>query len=148
LVGLAAELLDARDPVIDVVDVEVGARAALCGLHVRDRGALLVADPGHVVLGRPGIGLELPAEERAPELALLLGVVCRNLDVNDLAGHVAPPLGSVLSILRPPGGAKIIDRASSSPKRSPSHRPQPRSRQSADGCRCPPPARDSRASSL
>jgi hypothetical protein len=47
-----------------------------------------VVDPGHVVLGRAaGIRLELPAEQRAPERARLRGVVGRDLDVDDLAGH-------------------------------------------------------------
>src|SRR5262249_62095008 len=78
----------------DVVDAEVGARAALPGLHVRDRGALLVGEPGHVVLGRARVRLELPAEERAPELTRLLGVVSGDLDVHDLAGHLGPPLSS------------------------------------------------------
>src|SRR5205085_12648709 len=89
LIGLAAELVDAGGAVVDVVDGEVGARPALAGLHVRDRGALLVADARHVVLGRHRVALEFPTEERAPELTTLLGVVGRELDVNDLAGHVA-----------------------------------------------------------
>src|SRR5206468_3392907 len=57
------------------------------GLHVGDRGAGLVADPGHVVLERSGERLELPPEERAPELAPLRGVVRRNLNVHRLAWH-------------------------------------------------------------
>src|SRR5438132_4567112 len=86
LVRRAAELLHARGTGVDVVDVEVGARPSLAGLHVRDRGALLLADTGHVVLGRAGERLELPPEERAPELAPLRGVVRRDLDVHDLTG--------------------------------------------------------------
>src|SRR6266436_8121136 len=85
--GLAAELLHPPRAGLDVVDVEVGAHPVLAGLHVRDRRALLVADPGHVVLRRAGKRLELPAEERAPELLPLGGVVCRDLDVHDLAWH-------------------------------------------------------------
>src|SRR5206468_1692123 len=98
LVGLAAELAHARRTGIDVVDAEVRARAALPGLHVRDRAALLVAEPSHVVLGRPRVRLELPAEERAPELARLLGVVSWDLDVHNLAGHLSPPLASSLRL--------------------------------------------------
>src|SRR5581483_2622947 len=59
--GLAAELADAR-------------RAAR------------VADARHVVLRRPRVRLELPAEERAPELTTLSRVVRRDLDVHDLTG--------------------------------------------------------------
>src|SRR5262245_24424684 len=94
LVGLAPELGHARGARVDVVDAEVRARAALAGLHVGDRGALLVAEPGHVVLRRAGVRLELPAEQRAPELARLLRVVRRDLDVHNLAGHLGPPLAS------------------------------------------------------
>src|SRR5207247_5062990 len=90
LVGLAAELLHARDAGVDVVDLEVGARAAFAGLNVRDTRALLVAEPRRVVLGRAGERLELPAEERAPELAPLRGIVRRDLDVHDLTRHRTP----------------------------------------------------------
>src|SRR5436853_1284235 len=65
VVGLAAELLHACGAVLDVVYGEVDARSTLAGLHVRDRSALLVADPRHVVLGWTGVGLELPPEERS-----------------------------------------------------------------------------------
>src|SRR5205814_8878017 len=82
LVRLAPELLHARRAGVDVVDVEVRARTSLAGLHVGDRPARLVADLGHVVLGRSGVGLELPPEERAPELAPFRGVVRRDLEVH------------------------------------------------------------------
>src|SRR5581483_9133215 len=85
--GLAAELADARRAGVDVVDVEVRANAALARLHVRDRPAARVADARHVVLRRPRVRLELPAEERAPELTTLSRVVRRDLDVHDLTGH-------------------------------------------------------------
>src|SRR2546430_13565849 len=49
---------DARGTGVDVVHLEVGARAALAGLHVGDRQAPLVADACHVVLEGPGIGVE------------------------------------------------------------------------------------------
>jgi hypothetical protein len=49
----------------------------------------LVADAGHVVLEGAGRGLELPPEQRAPELASLRGVVGRDLEVHDLTGHLA-----------------------------------------------------------
>src|SRR5207247_6634152 len=39
LARLAAELPDTRRAGLDLVDVEVGARASLAGLHVRDRAA-------------------------------------------------------------------------------------------------------------
>ena len=81
------EPLGRRERGVDVVDAEVGARPALAGLHVGDRRATLVADPGHVVLGRARVRLELPPEERAPELASLRGVVGGDLEVHDLAGH-------------------------------------------------------------
>src|SRR5262249_51408570 len=58
------------------------------------RGTLLAAEPGHVVLRRAGVRLELPAEQGAPELARRLGVVRRDLDVHNLAGHLSPPLAS------------------------------------------------------
>src|SRR5439155_11122367 len=87
LSGLAAELPHARGTSVDVVHVEVRAYPMLAGLHVADRGAGLVADSGHVVFERSRVRLELPPEERAPELAPLRGVVRRNLNVNRLAGH-------------------------------------------------------------
>src|SRR4029078_3099970 len=83
---LAAQLTHAGGAGVDVVDVEVRARALLAGLHVRDGQAALLPDPGHVVLGRAGVVLELPAEERAPELAALRRVVRRDLEVDYLAG--------------------------------------------------------------
>src|SRR6266571_4238750 len=87
VVRLATEFLHARGAGVDVVHVEVGANPALAGLHVGDRRARLVADSGHVVLERAGEGLELPLEERAPELTPLGGVVRRDLEVHRLAGH-------------------------------------------------------------
>src|SRR5581483_10092716 len=90
LARLAPELAHARGAGGDVVDVEVGARPALSELHVRDRDALLLADLGHVVLGRPREGLELPPEERAPEPLALTRVVRGNLRVHDLARHLSP----------------------------------------------------------
>src|SRR6059058_3519421 len=87
LSSLAAELPHARGAGVDFVHVEVCAYPMLAGLHVGDRGAGLVADPGHVVLERSGERLELPPEERAPELASLSGVVRRNLNVHRLAWH-------------------------------------------------------------
>src|SRR4029077_6963727 len=67
--GLTAQLADTGAAGVDVVDAEVGTRAALARRHIGDGGARLLADPGHVVLERPGERLELPAEQRAPELA-------------------------------------------------------------------------------
>src|SRR4029077_5663978 len=86
---VSAELAHPRDAGVDLVDVEVRARALLAGLHVRDRRALALAEPGHVVLARPREVLELEPKEPAPERAGLLGVVGWNLDVDDLSGHPA-----------------------------------------------------------
>src|SRR5207248_1060012 len=58
IVGLATQLPDARGAGVDVVDLEVRARASLPGLHVGDGTAGPVADLGHVVLGRPRECLE------------------------------------------------------------------------------------------
>ena len=66
----------------------------LAGLHVGDRPARLLAHPRHVVLERAGKGLELPAEQRAPELAALRGVVGRDLEVNYLGRHCSPLVSS------------------------------------------------------
>src|SRR2546430_15878213 len=82
---------DARGTGVDVVHREVGARAALAGLHVGDRQAPLVADACHVVLEGPGIGVELPPEQPAPKLAALPGVVGRDLEVHDLTRHGSSP---------------------------------------------------------
>src|SRR5581483_11030539 len=87
LARLAAELPDASHAGVDLVDREVGARAAPSRLHVRDRRALVLGDPGHVVLGRAGKRLELPAEQRGPELPAAGGVVGGDLQVNDLPWH-------------------------------------------------------------
>src|SRR5690242_4122034 len=86
---LAAKLLDAGDPGVDVVDVEVRPGPALLGLHVGDGGAGALAGASHVVFRRPRVGLELPAEEAAPELAALDGVVGGDLEMHDLAGHAS-----------------------------------------------------------
>src|ERR1700745_4490738 len=88
-IRLAAEFPHPRRAGVDVVDVEVGAGAPLAGLHVGDRQAGLITDACHVVLEGTGKGLELPAEQRAPELASLRGVVSRGLEVYDLTGHAA-----------------------------------------------------------
>src|SRR5204862_6586196 len=91
---------------------EVGARAALAGLHVGDRRALLLADLRHVVLERTGGVLELPPEERAPELATPPGVVGRDLDMHELAWHQFSSQSSFTalppSIIRPRGRKKLI----------------------------------------
>jgi len=84
----AAALSHPGGAFVDVVDLEVGPGALLAGLHVRDRGALLVADLRHVVLGRARVGLELPAEQGAPELLGGPRVVGRQLEMDDLAGYV------------------------------------------------------------
>src|SRR6266581_9132297 len=79
LVCLPAELVHTRRTCLDVVDREVRARAALARLHVRDRRTLLPANLRRVVLERAGVRLELPPEQRAPELLALVGVVRRDL---------------------------------------------------------------------
>ena len=99
LAGLAAELGDARVAGVDVVDVEVDARARACRLGPIDRAARVFGEPRHVVLGRAALeGLELPAEEPAPELARLRRVARGNLDVNHLSSH-APLLFVMLGEL-------------------------------------------------
>src|SRR5438445_10319341 len=77
IVGLAAELLDLRRAGFDVVDREVGARSLLAELHVRDRGAALVADPRHEVIVRPDdwVRLALPPEKNDHEFAYLIYVL-------------------------------------------------------------------------
>src|SRR5262249_42723794 len=92
VVRLAPKVPDARGARVDVVHGEVGARAPLAGLHVGDRQAPLVADACHVVLEGTGIRLELPAEQPAPELAALAGVVGRDLEMHNLTGHGSSPL--------------------------------------------------------
>src|SRR5215469_10654146 len=87
LVCLAPKLLHALGAGLDVVHVEVGACASLAGLHVGDCQARLIAHARHVVLEGAREGLELPPEERAPELASLRGVVRRDLEVHDLTRH-------------------------------------------------------------
>src|SRR5216683_2750467 len=114
LVCLPAELLHARRPCLDVVDREVRPRAALARLHVRDRRALLPADLRRVVLERAGVRLELPPEQRAPELLAPLGVVRRDLDVHDLTWQRCLLVSSFTamppSVLTPPGRVKLIGR--------------------------------------
>src|SRR5437773_2220905 len=83
----SAQFPDARGTGVDVVHLEVGARAALAGLHVGDRQPPLVADACHVVLEGAGVGLELPPEQPAPKLAALPGVVGGDLEVHDLTRH-------------------------------------------------------------
>src|SRR5512134_2777487 len=93
--ALAAERAHAGRLGVDVVDVEVDARPALLAVGTVDRTARRLGEPGHVVLGRaPGVLLELPAEERAPELACPGGVAGRDLEVNHLACHLSPFLAS------------------------------------------------------
>src|SRR6516164_9590471 len=107
LACLAAELVHACHARLDVIDREVRPHAVLARLHVRDRRALLPADLRGVVLERAGIGLELPPEQRAPELLACLGVVRRDLDVHDLTWHCCLPVLSVTAmppsvVTRPP----------------------------------------------
>ena len=64
---LAAELVDAGGAGVDVVDVEVHTRAALVAVGAVDRTALVLGEPGHVVLGRAaGILLELSSRRARP----------------------------------------------------------------------------------
>src|SRR5690348_13061291 len=102
LACLPAELVHPRRPRVDVVDREVGPGAAFARLHVGDRRALLPADLRGVVLERAGVGLELPPEQRAPELLALAGVVGRDLDVHDFTWHRCL-LGLPLTAMPPPG---------------------------------------------
>src|SRR5262249_40432693 len=92
LVRLAPQLPDARGTLLDVVPVEVGARAALARLHVGDRQAPLVADLCCVVLEGAGIGLELPPEQAAPKVAALRSVVGGDLEVHYLTRHGPSPM--------------------------------------------------------
>src|SRR5215471_16925777 len=114
LVCLPAELGHSRRACLDVVDGEVRPRAALARLHVRDRRALLPADLRGVVLERAGIRLELPPEQRAPELLALAGVVRRDLDVHDLTWHhcllVLPVTAMLPPVLPPPGRVRLTSR--------------------------------------
>ena len=107
LACLPAELRHTRGACLDVVDREIRPRTALARLHVRDRRALLPANLRHVVLERAGVRLELPSEQRAPELLTPLRVVRRNLDVHDLTWQRCLLVSSVTamppSALTPPG---------------------------------------------
>src|SRR5262252_8193649 len=87
LACLPAEFVHPRRACLDVVDCEVGPSAALARLHVGDRRGPRPLNLARVVLERSGIGLELPPEQRAPELLALGGVVGRDLDVHDLTWH-------------------------------------------------------------
>ena len=95
--GILSSVLPPSSPMrlelgIDVVDLEVDGDALLAFPRRIDRASGLALE--HVVLGRAllilGVVLELPAGQLAPELHRPAGVVCRDLDVNDLALHVSP----------------------------------------------------------
>src|SRR4029079_9818261 len=92
VLGLTAELADPVELRVDVVGLEVDPDPAI--LARIDRAAGLALE--HVVLGRAllslGVVLERPAGELAPELRRLLGAARRDLDVDDLALHLPPPL--------------------------------------------------------
>jgi len=114
LICLPAELIDPRRTCFDIVDREVRPCALLARLHVRDRRALLPADLCRVILERAGVRLELPPEQRAPELLAPLGVVRRDLDVHDLTWQRCLLVSSFTamppSVVGPRGHVKLIGR--------------------------------------
>jgi hypothetical protein len=67
-----------------------------------------------VVLERAGVGLELPPEQRAPELLAVAAVVRRDLDVDDLTWHCCLPVSAFTatppSVVTRPTAGKLIGR--------------------------------------
>ena len=72
------------------------------------------ADLCRVILERAGVRLELPPEQRAPELLAPLGVVRRDLDVHDLTWQRCLLVSSFTamppSVVGPRGHVKLIGR--------------------------------------